>query len=432
MNYETKMDMGTMPPLARGSGSDQFDLGAGEADAQLRASRRKRLIIVAAIAVVLLAIAAYVLTHGGSEEAAFAPEENAAAPAVTVISPGSATLPGIINATGTLAARREMPVGVVGEGGRVVSVPVEAGDWVRAGQVLAVIDRSVQNEQVESQAAQIEIAQADLDLAEANLSRALQLVERGFISTADVDRLTATRDAARSRVRLAQAQLRELQARNDRLNIIAPAAGLVLERNVEPGQVVGSGAGTLFSIARGGELEMLARLSEADLARLSVGARATVTPVGTTKQFTGEIWQISPIIDEDDRQGTARIALAYAPELRPGGFGSVEINSGAVVAPRLPESAIMSDDDGSYVFIVNPQNRVERRRVELGVVSDDGIAIASGLNGTEPIVARAGGFLTEGEVVRPVRQEPAAAASAPGAQGEGTAEGGTPSGTAGN
>ncbi len=401
MNYEAKMDVIAAPAQARAHPSAV--LGIEAVDPEQRARRRQRLIIAAVVAVVLLAVAGYMLSQG-SGEAAFAPDENATAPAVTVISPGRATVAGLINATGTLAARREMPVGVVGEGGRIVSVLVEAGDWVGAGEVLAVIDRSVQNQEVEGQAAQIEIAQADLDLAQANLDRALQLVDRGFISTADVDSLTATRDAARSSVRLAQAQYRELIARNDRLNIIAPAAGLVLERNVEPGQVVGSGSGVLFSIARGGEMELLARVSEDDLAQLDVGSTARITPVGTDKQFTGQIWQLSPIINEADRQGTARIALAYAPELRPGGFASAEINSGSVVAPRLPESAIMSDDDGSYVYTVDRENKVVRRRVELGMVSDEGIAIISGLDGTEPIVARAGGFLTEGETVRPVRE----------------------------
>ena len=230
----------------------------------------------------------------------------------------------------------------------------------------------------------------------------MKLVDRGFISTADIDRLTATRDSAKSRVELAQAQYRELQARNARLNIVAPASGLVLERNVEPGQVVGSGSNTLFSIAKDGQMEMLARLSEDDLARLSVGVGASVTPVGTDKKFAGQVWQVSPVINQTDRQGTARIALAYAPEIRPGGFASAEIDSGAVVAPRLPESAILSDDKGSYVYIVGKDNKVVRRPVTLGLIGDEGIAIASGLDGSEPIIARAGGFLTPGETVRPV------------------------------
>lgn len=370
-------------------------------DDEARAKRKRRLIIAALIAVVLLIIAAVMLSSS-AQQTAFAPNENAIIPAVTVITPGNTTIEGMINATGTLAARREMPVGVAGEGGLVISVAVEQGDWVSAGQILAVIDRSVQNRQVESQAAQIQIAQADARLADANLDRALQLVERGFISQADVDRLTATRDAAAARVNLAQAQLRELQARNARLNIVAPAAGMVLERNVEPGQVVGAGAGTLFSIARGGEIELLARLGESDLAIIGPGASATVTPVGTDKSFTGQVWQVEPTIDEANRQGVARIALGAAPELRPGGFASARISSGTIVAPLLPESAIMSDDRGSYVFIVGEGNTVVRRPVELGMISAQGIAIQSGLVGTERIVVRAGGFLAEGEIIRPV------------------------------
>src|SRR3546814_17566395 len=97
-----------------------------------------------------------------------------------------------------------MPVGVAGEGGRVVTVTVEQGQWVRAGQVLASIDRSVQSQQARAQAAQVEVARADAQLAQSNLDRSLQLVERGFISKADVDRLTATRAAAPARVKVAQ------------------------------------------------------------------------------------------------------------------------------------------------------------------------------------------------------------------------------------
>lgn len=389
MNYETTVDLSGSKPLPV------------DGEEEARRARRKRVIVAAAIAAVLIAIAVAMLA-GGSDEADFAPRETT--PAITVVTPGQGTVEGAINATGTLAARREMPVGVVGEGGRVVSVAVEPGDWVGAGQVLAVIDRSVQNQQAASAAAQIEVARADAELAQANLDRALQLVERGFISQADVDRLTATRDAAVARVSVAQAQYRELLARNDRLNIVAPAAGLVLERNVEPGQVVGSGATALFSIARGGEMELLARLGESDLAALSVGASATVVPVGTSAEFTGRIWQLSPVIDAQTRQGTARIALAYAPELRPGGFASARISSGTIVAPVLAESAIQSDADGSFVFIVDGDNKVVRRPVRLGMVTARGIVIDEGLDGSERVVLRAGGFLTEGETIRPVAE----------------------------
>ena len=351
----------------------------------------------------LLAIGAYfALTTGETVAVA---DEDAQAPVVTVIAPGQTTVTGTIEAAGTIAARREMPGGVVGEGGQVRSVRVDAGDWVRSGQVLAVIDRSVQTQQAAAQAAQIEVAKADADIAQANLDRSLQLVERGFVSKADVDRLTATRDAAVARVKVAEAQLSELRARTARLNIVAPAAGYVLERNVEPGQTVTAGTPALFRIARGGELEMLAALSEDQLAGLSQGISASVIPVGSDKQFEGQIWQLSPVIDQQSRQGTARIALSYAPELRPGGFATARINSGTLTATVLPESAVLADSEGAFVYIINDENKATRQSVKTGLVTAEGIAITEGLTGSEMVVLRAGGFLNPGETVKPRRQD---------------------------
>ncbi len=393
MNYESGVMAEKGEPITVGYDPDQDERE------EKRFSDRRKVIIIGALVVLGLAIAAFFAMRGGGTTTP-AGDENAQAPTVTVVTPGQTTVDGQITATGTLSARREMPVGVVGEGGRVVSVPVDAGDWVRQGQVLASIDQSVQSQQVQSAAANIQVAQADADLAQANLDRALQLVERGFVSTADVDRLTATRDAAVARVRVAQAQLRELRARNARLNIVAPASGYVLERNVETGQTVSAGSPPLFRIARGGEMELRARLNEDSLAAISVGTTARIQPVGTDKVFTGQVWQVSPTIDEQDRQGTARIALAYAPGLRPGGFATATISSGTVVAPILPESAVLSDRDGAYVLIVNAEDKAERRAVTTGTVTSQGIVINEGLTGSERVVLRAGGFLTEGETVR--------------------------------
>ncbi len=266
-----------------------------------------------------------------------------------------------------------------------------------------MIDRSVQIQQTAGQAAQLQVARADAELAQANLDRALKLVDRGFIIQADVDRLTATRDAAVARVRVAEAQLGERQARNAQLNIVAPAAGLLLERNVEPGQTVGAGSGVLFSIAKGGEMELLANLGESDLASVPVGASATVTPVGTDKSFTGQIWQKSPVIDPQTRQGTARIALAYAPELRPGGFATARDQQRHDCPRRCCRKARSCPTTRAATsIIVGKDNKVVRRPIKTGLVTDNGIAVVEGLAGNERIVARAGGFLSEGDTVKPV------------------------------
>lgn len=320
---------------------------------------------------------------------------------VTVIQPGRTTVTATINATGVLAARHDMPVGSVGEGGQVSRVLVNAGDWVRAGQLLAVIDRQVQAQQLAGQQAQIGVADADARLAEANLERAQKLVARGFIAAADIDRLTATRDSALARVKVAVAQRDQIGAQIRRLDIVAPADGLVLERDVEPGQVVGAASGTLFRIAEKGEMELRAKLSENDLAHITLGQEAKVTPVGTAGSFVGHVWQVSPVIDLQTRQGLARIALAYGPGIRPGGFAAAEIQSGTTVAPLLPESALQSDTRGSFVYVVGTGNRVERRGVTTGTVTDSGIAITAGLSGRERVVLRAGAFLSPGEAVVP-------------------------------
>ena len=115
------------------------------------------------------------------------------------------------------------------------------------------------------------------------------------------------------------------------------------------------------------------------------------------------MWQISPVIDPQSRQGKARIAIPYALELRPGGFAEAVLSAGAIVAPKLPESAVLADDKGSYVYVVGKDDRVERRDVKTGAVSANTIAVLEGLTGSERVVLRAGAFLSPGEKVKPQR-----------------------------
>jgi RND family efflux transporter MFP subunit len=364
------------------------------------ARRRRRILIIAVVLIVALAAAAWFFMRGGGDAPKGAANDQA--PSVTVVVPGRASVDRAINATGTLAARREMPVGVAGEGGMVTRVLVEPGQWVRAGQVLATVDRSVQTQTAASLAAQVTVARADLTLAQAELDRAQQLVGRGFISQADVQRRIATRDAAAARVKVSQATSSEQRARNGRLDIRAPEAGLVLTRQVEPGQIISSASGTLFRMAKSGEMEMRAQLAESDLVTLRPGARAQVTPVGDTRSFTGQVWQVSPVIDPATRQGIARIALRYDAALRPGGFASATIIGGSATQPELPQSAIMSDDQGNFVYVTDANNIVRRRNVRLGTVNDTSVSIADGLNGNERVVVSAGAFLNPGQKIAPV------------------------------
>jgi len=372
-------------------------------DEQSARRRRRQIAIAAGIGIALLVVVAIWLgwhkLHGGSSGASVKAE----IPRVSVLSARISPMTTNVTGTGAIAARRDMPVGVVGEGGRVIQVLAEPGAWVKAGQILAVIERSVQAQQTAALAASVQVARADAKLADANLTRARALVGNGFISKADLESKIALRDAATARVNVAIAQLNQARATMARLDVRAPAAGLVLTRTVEPGQIVSAGSGVLFHIADKGEMEMKLAVNEADIAKVSPGDTARVTPVGAPAAVAGTVWQVSPVVDAQSRQGIARILLRYDPTLRPGGFAQASITTGQGQAIMLPQSAVQSDAVGNFVYVIDRNNRIVRRPVQTGMVADTGVAIMSGLSSGEQVVATAGGFLSPGDAVQPVR-----------------------------
>ena len=371
-----------------------------------RSRRRRQLIIAAAVAVLLLAVALFFLFGRGGEDKAAqqAAAQAGQVPSVSVIVPGRSQVGRTIGASGPLSARRDQPIGIAGAGGRVTRVLVDAGTWVRAGQVLATVDRSVQAQQAAQLAAQVEAARANAVLAQNNYERAVALQGRGFVSKAEIDSKKAARDAAYAQVRVAQAQLGATRAQIGQLNVVAPAAGLILSRSVEVGQIVSPGSGALFHLAEGGQMEMRAQMSQADIAAVHVGMPADVTPVGSQRVFVGNVWQVSPMIDAQSRLGDVRIAVPYDPVMRPGGFAEAKITAGTTSAPLLPQSAVLSDDRGNYAYIVNGKNEIERRDIKIGTVNDSGVTIAAGLAGNERVVLSAGPFLNPGQKVKPQRQ----------------------------
>ncbi|MEO6114288.1 MAG: efflux RND transporter periplasmic adaptor subunit [Sphingomicrobium sp.] len=372
-------------------------------------SRRRRNIIIIAAVVVLALLAGYWFmgrgeTAAGEGAGAGGPGERGQIPTVSVVVPGRSQVARVLTASGALAARRDQPVGVAGEGGMVRSVLVDAGSWVSQGQVLAMIDRSVQSQTAAQLSAQVQVARADAALAQNEFDRSQALVGRGFVSKADLDRKRAARDAANARIRVAQAQLGATRAQIGRLDIRAPTSGLILSRSIEVGQVVGAGAGALFRLAKGGEMEMRAAMSQQDLAFVRSGMAASVTPIGSDRSFSGSVWQLSPVIDPTNRQGEVRISVPYDTTIRPGGFAEAKIEAGATSAPLLPQSAVLSDEKGNYVYVIDGKNEVVRRAIKIGNVDDQGVTVVEGLSGQEAVVLSAGPFLNPGQKVSPKRQ----------------------------
>jgi len=265
------------------------------------ARRRRRVVIMGALAaLVLFAVGLGLLTSQRSNSnGASGPAAGSTAgqiPSVTVVVPGTSQVGRTVSASGPLGAKRDQPIGIAGQGGRVVRVLVDAGSWVGAGQVLAIVDRSVQAQQAAQLAAQIEAAKAQAALAQSDYDRAIALQGRGFISKAEIDSKKAARDAAYAQVRVAQAQLGATRAQINQLNVVAPTAGLILSRSVELGQIVSPGSGALFHLAEGGQMEMRAQLAQQDLANVHVGMPARVIPVGSDQGVTGTVWRPTALI----------------------------------------------------------------------------------------------------------------------------------------
>jgi len=329
------------------------------------------------------------------------PVDKNSVPTVTVVSPSASTAPTTVSIIGTIAARYDIPIGVEGDGGRVSAIYVEAGDHVKSGQLLARLSSSVLQPQVGSLAASLEQARAEAELAKAEYERAVAVGVAGALSAEETERRRSTAVTAAAKVKVAAAQLAEAQARLDRAEIRAPADGVILTRTVELGQTVAAGGPALFRLAKGDEVELRGEVSEQDLPLLKLGQPATVNLTGAAQSYTGRVRLLGAVIDPQTRLGMVRIALNPDPNLRPGAFARADVTISNAARAILPQTAVLTDEKGSYVLIVDAEGVVERRDVRVSGIVANGVTIASGLAGSERVVANAGAFLEPGEIVRP-------------------------------
>jgi len=327
-------------------------------------------------------------------------------PTVSVTEVAVSTQPTTVSIIGTIAARYDMPMGVEGEGGRVAAIYVEAGDHVKRGQVLARLNVSVLEPQVANLEAGLEQARAEAELAEAEYRRAQAVGASGALSAEETQRRKSAALTAAARVKVAAAQLAEAQARLARAAVRAPADGIILTRNVEVGQTATPGGEALFRLSEGGEVELRGQVAEQDLPQLKIGQSVDVRLTGTTHVYEGHVRLLGAVIDPQTRLGQVRVALTPDLNLRPGAFARAEVTVSNADRAVLPQTAVLTDDKGSYVLIVNAGHKVERRTVRVSGMVQNGVTIAEGVGAKEQVVATAGAFLQEGELVNPVTKDP--------------------------
>ena len=326
-------------------------------------------------------------------------------PTVSVTEVGVSSVPTTVSIVGTIAARYDMPIGVEGDAGRVAAIYVEAGDHVKRGQVLARLNVSVLEPQVANLQAALEQARAEAELADAEYRRAQAVGASGALSVEETQRRKSAAVTAAAKVKVAAAQLAEAQARLARAAVRAPSDGHIVTRNVEVGQTAAPGGEALFRLSEGGEVELRGQVAEQDLPLLKVGQAVNVRLTGTSHVYSGLVRLLGAVIDPQTRLGMVRVALQPDPNLRPGAFARAEVTVSNADRAVLPQTAVLTDDKGSYVLIVNAQHKIERRSVHVSGMLQNGVTIADGLGSKDQVVATAGAFLQEGEVVNPVLKD---------------------------
>lgn len=231
-----------------------------------------------------------------------------------------------VSASGTLEALVTVEVGSQ-ISGQVVQVLVDYNDRVRKGQVLAILDPQTQASAVEQSRAAIASAQANVTqaqaqvaLAQAEYDRQKFLFDRGIIAQAALDTADASLKTANASVRQAQAsvrqaeaQLRSNQANLGRTTIVAPIDGVVIDRQIEPGQTVASGlnVAVLFTLAQDlSRVQALVKVDEADIGSVKVGQSVRFTvDAFPNDNFTGQVTRIRAL------PSTESSVVAYTVEV---------------------------------------------------------------------------------------------------------------------
>lgn len=322
-----------------------------------------------------------------------------AVPLVSARSAGLTPVTATVGFTGAIYARYDLPIGSEGETGRIIAVYVEAGEHVRKGQVLARLDDAILRPQVARLAASLDEAKANAELAQAEYARAEAVRSAGALSAEDIEKRRAAAATAAAEVKVAAAQLAEYQARLSHTDVKAPADGIVLTRSAEVGQIATPGGTALFRLAKGGEMEMRGQVAEQDMPSLRVGQPAVIHLTGIDKPFHGRVRLLGAIIDPQTRLGEIRVALDSDPDLRPGAFARGDVVVGRGKRPVLPQTAVLSDEQGAFVYIVDANHEIERRAVQVTDTTAAGVVIGSGLTGQEQVVMTAAAFLRPGERV---------------------------------
>ena len=291
--------------------------------------------------------------------------------------------------------------------GRLVKRHVDAGDTVRAGQVLAELDVSDYALQAQSAAAQLAAAEAELKRAGEDLARYRTLAEQQLVSRSALAAQQTAFDAAAAQVRAARAQRQVMSNQAGYAQLRAPADGVIASRQAEAGQVVAAGQAVLTLAADSGR-EVLIALPESRIDAFSVGQPTSIELWNAPgKRLAGSIREIAAQADAQARTYAARVAIDEGAQVSLG--QSARVYLAAVGAPlSVPLGAVQGEPGSAQatVLTVDPAAlTLKRVPVQVARWGQQRAELASGVSAGQWVVAAGGHLLSEGQTVRAVDRD---------------------------
>jgi HlyD family secretion protein len=318
---------------------------------------------------------------------------------VSVVPVSRHSIEGGLVASGQLTPRETISIYPQVNGYRVARVFVDVGDQVKAGQPLVQLDDTLLTAQL-AQAVALAQQQAVLaDQAEAQAQRVKNLDGEGILSQEQIDTRRFAARSARAQANAQAAAVQDLRTRKALMIVRAPRAGLIIERNVQLGDLSGAGTTPFYRIAENGQIELAADLSLDALGKIRPGASARVT-LGNGTQVIGVVRLISPAVDPNTKLGRIRITLPVRADIHSGDFAQARFLGGVRSSLAVPETAVRYDANGASVMVVGSDDRLVRVPVTTGERGGGWVELLTGPPDGARVVEKAGAMFVPGDYVR--------------------------------
>lgn len=321
--------------------------------------------------------------------------------AVKVLTVAAGTQQAQVEYAGEVLARVESRLGFR-VGGKIIRRPVELGQRVTAGQVLAQLDPQDFRLSEAAARAQLAAAATNRDLAAADFKRYQDLKEQNFISGAELERRDSSLKAAQAQWDAARAQLSGQGNQAAYTTLLADVSGVVTAVDAQVGQVVAAGAPVL-RIAQDGARDVLFSVPEDKVQGLRVGSAAQVKLWASQTTVSATVREVAASADPVTRTYAVRVALAAkdAPPL--GSTVSVTVATAAAAGPaliKLPTSAFFKEGNASAVWVLDTASMtVQLTPVEIVTADGNEVVVRSGLQPGMQVVSAGVHVLSNGQKV---------------------------------